>query len=302
MIRWVTQHVRTFGAAIVRLASAPVATIFNVLVIAIALALPAAAYVAITNLQHAARAAAPEPQLTIFLALDAARSDVHAIDNRLKGHPLVARFRFVPREQALQEMKRVTGMTGITEGLDRNPLPDAFVVNAWEPTAEVLSQLQADMRGWPKVAHVQLDAEWAQRLDGVIKFARLAVLLLATVLAFALVAITFNTIRLQILTHREEVEVAKLIGATDGFIRRPFLYYGALLGAIGGLAACGLIWAGTTLLEGAISELARAYGTEWHLKNLALRDSLSILAFAAALGWLGAWISVGRHLANARPN
>ena len=125
--------------------------------------------------------------------------------------------------------------------------------------------------------------------------------MLGTLLAFALVAITFNTIRLQILTRREEIEVATLIGATDGFIRRPFLYYGALLGAAGGLAAWGLISAGAFYLEAAVGDLARAYGADWRLRNLALRDTLSLVAFAAVLGWLGAWLSVGRHLSQTRP-
>ena len=223
------------------------------------------------------------------------------IDTRLKAHRQVARFRFVPREQALEEMKRASGMAGITEGLERNPLPDAFVIDAWDASPAALERLQAELRAWPKVAHVQLDAEWAQRLDGVIKFGRIAVLLLATLLAFALVAVTFNTIRLQILTQREEIEVAKLIGATDAFIRRPFLYYGALLGLCGGLAAWGLVGGATGVLNGALTDLAQLYGARWEVRNLALRDGASLVVFAAALGWLGAWLSVARHLAECIP-
>ena len=301
MINWAAQHARTVGAAAARLARSPVTTIFNVLVIAVALALPAGLYIALLNLQSAARGAAPEPQLTVFLAVEAAEADARDIDARLKAHPDVARFRFVPREQALEQMKRASGMSAIAEGLERNPLPDAFVIDAWDTGAEALSRLKAEMEAWPKVAHVQLDAEWAQRLESVVKFGRLATLMLGTLLAFALVAITFNTIRLQILTRRDEIEVATLIGATDAFIHRPFLYYGGLLGIVGGLAAWGLIAAGTLLLDDAVADLARAYGADWHLKNLALRDSLSLIAFAAVLGWLGAWLSVGRHLSRARP-
>ena len=148
---------------------------------------------------------------------------------------------------------------------------------------------------------MQLDAEWAQRLDAVLNLGRIALMLLATLLAFALVAVTFNTIRLQILTQREEIEVATLIGATDAFIRRPFLYYGALLGVLGGLAACGFVWAATTVLNGALTDLSYLYGARWEVSPLAGRDALSLLAFAAGLGWLGAWLSVGRHLAHVRP-
>jgi len=134
-----------------------------------------------------------------------------------------------------------------------------------------------------------------------LKLARLAVGLLATLFAFALVAVTFNTIRLQILTRREEIEVSKLIGATDPFIRRPFLYFGALQGLAGGLASWAIIWAGVQLLNGALAELAQLYDTRFELRHLGLEDSLSLLVFSAGLGWFGSWLSVSRHLAQIEP-
>jgi len=134
-----------------------------------------------------------------------------------------------------------------------------------------------------------------------LKLARLAVGLLATLFAFALVAITFNTIRLQILTRREEIEVAKLIGATDPFIRRPFLYFGALLGLAGGLAAWAILWAGLLLLNGGLADLAQLYATHVELRHLNAADSASLLVFSAWLGWFGAWLSVNQHLAQIAP-
>jgi cell division transport system permease protein len=116
-------------------------------------------------------------------------------------------------------------------------------------------------------------------------------------LAFALVAVTFNTIRLQILTQREEIEVAGLIGATARFIRRPFLYYGAVLGLLGGLVAWAVVWLATRALNAALTDLSALYGASWVLRSLSVRDGLALLVFAAALGWLGAWLSVSRHLA-----
>jgi cell division transport system permease protein len=301
MRAWLLHHLRALGATLGKLGRSPLSTLFNVIVVAIALALPAGLYVALTNIQHAVRTLSPEPQLTVFVALDATKADVSLIDTRLKEHPQVARLRYVPRERALEDMKRSSGMGGIVEALDRNPLPDAFVVDAADAAPDVMDRLRTEIGAWPKVAHVQLDAEWAQRLDAVLKVGRAALLLLGTVLAFSLVAITFNTIRLQMLTQREEIEVTTLIGATDGFIRRPFLYYGALLGLIGGLAACGLVWTATTVLNGALIDLSYLYGARWEVAQLSWRDSTSLLAFAAALGWLGAWMSVARHLARVRP-
>jgi cell division transport system permease protein len=301
MRAWLLHHVRAAGATLGKLGRSPLSTLFNVIVVAIALALPAGLYVGLTNVQQAVRTLSPEPQLTVFVALDATKAEVSLIDTRLKEHPQVARLRYVPRERALEDMKRSSGMGGIVEALDRNPLPDAFVLDAADPAPEVMERLRTEIGAWPRVAHVQLDAEWAQRLDAVLKVGRAALLLLGTVLAFSLVAITFNTIRLQMLTQREEIEVTTLIGATDGFIRRPFLYYGAVLGLLGGLAACGLVWTATTVLNGALIDLSYLYGARWEVAQLSWRDSASLLAFAAALGWLGAWMSVARHLARVRP-
>lgn len=284
-----------------KLGRSPFTSLFNVLVVGIALALPAGLYVGLANVQKAVRTVSPEPQLTLFMAVDAGRADVSLIDTRLKEHPQVARMRYVPRERALEDMKRVAGMGGVVEALDRNPLPDAFVIDAADSSPDVLDRLKADFAAWPKVAHVQVDTEWAQRLDAALKVGRVALMLFGTVLAFALVAITFNTIRLQILTQREEIEVATLIGATDSFIRRPFLYYGAGLGVLGGVAACGFVWAATTVLNGALIDLSYLYGARWELGLLGIRDGLSLLGFAAVLGWLGAWLSVGRHLSHVRP-
>ena len=295
------QQWRSLGATLGKLLRFPLSTLFNVVVLGIALALPAALYVGLVNLQHAARAAAPEPQLTVFMALDATRAHTREVETRLTKHAQVAKLRYVPREQALEEMKRASGVAGIAEGLGYNPLPDAFVVDARDSSPGALQRLRTELAGVPKVARVQLDSEWAQRLDALLKLGRLALMLLATLLAFALVAVTFNTIRLQILTQREEIEVATLIGATAAFIRRPFLYYGALLGLLGGVASCVLVWAAATALNGALADLAYLYGARWQLRYLSAVDAVSLLAFAAALGWLGAWLSVSRHLADARP-
>lgn len=294
---WLRQHARALGGAVGKLLAFPLATAFNVMVLAIALAFPAGLYVGISNLQRAARHTAPEPQITVFMALDATRAEVRDIDAQLKKHKGVARVRYVTREQALDGLKQAEGMAGIAEALGQNPLPDAFIIDASDSAPDSLQRVRAELAGWPKVASVQLDAEWAQRLDAVLKLGRAALMLLATFLAFALVAVTFNTIRLQVLTQREEIEVATLIGATSAFVRRPFLYSGALIGLLGGLAAWALVWLAATLLDGALGDLAALYGARWTLQNLASPDAASLLVFAAALGWLGAWMSVARHLA-----
>ena len=301
MKAWFWHHVDTFFTTLARFARAPFATLFNVGVIGIALALPAGLYVALANLQGYAQALASDPQLSVFLALDAGGADAEKIETRLRQHPDVRELRYVSREQALKELKASTGLADVVDSLSQNPLPDAFVVKARDATHQALEKLRDELSRWPKVSHVQLDAAWARRLEAGVKLARLAVWMLATLFAFALVAVTFNTIRLQILTRREEIEVAKLIGATDSFIRRPFLYFGALQGLAGGLAAWAIIWAGLQLLTGGLAELSELYATRIELRHLTAEDSASLLVFSAWLGWFGAWLSVNQHLAQIDP-
>jgi cell division transport system permease protein len=301
MKAWFWHHLYTFATTLARFARTPVATLLNVGVIGIALALPAGLYVALANLQGYARALASDPQLSVFLAYEAGRAEAEKIEARFRRHPGVRELRFVSRDQALKELKASTGLADVADSLSRNPLPDAFVVQPRETAPQALEKLRDEVSRWPGVSHVQLDAAWARRLEAGLRLAQLAVWLLATLFAFALVAVTFNTIRLQILTRREEIEVAKLIGATDPFIRRPFLYYGALQGLTGGLAAWAIIWIGVHLLNGGLAELSQLYATHIELRHLSPEDSASLLAFSAWLGWFGSWISVSQHLARIEP-
>ncbi len=296
MKMWLAAHRRACTGTLARLAAAPLASVFNIAVIGTALALPLGFYVLLANLQGLARDFSPQPQLSVFLAQDAAAGDVRALEQRLKTQPGIAGSRFVPRVQALETLKSRAGLADVIAGLPTNPLPDAFVVTASASDAAALEALRAEFARWPKVAEVHVDSDWARRLDSLLALGRYAVLMLAAALALALVAITFNTIRLQILTQRDEIEVAKLIGATDGWIRRPFLYFGGILGAAGGAAAWLMIWITLLVFNTQLSALSELYGIPLQLAHLSAGDSLAALLFAATLGWFGAWLSVRRHL------
>ncbi|MDH3287741.1 MAG: permease-like cell division protein FtsX [Betaproteobacteria bacterium] len=297
MNAWLWSHVDAFVTTLARLVRTPVATLLNVGVLGIALALPTGLYVALANVQGHAQALAADPRLSVFLALDAGRTEIVRTGTRLREHPGVGSVRYVSRDEALGQLKTRTGLADVVDSLAENPLPDAFVVQPRDAAPQALEQLRDELRGWPKVAHVQLDAMWARRLEAALRLARLAVWLLATLFAFALVAVTFNTIRLQILTRREEIEVAKLIGATDPFIRRPLLYFGAVQGLAGGLAAWAIVAISLYWLNGGLANLSQLYGTPLELQQLTPEDGLSLLLFSAVLGWFGAWLSVNQHLA-----
>lgn len=298
---WFSHHSYALVLALKRLAGAPVGSLLSITVMGIAFSLPAGIYMLLENLQAFSGQVSGAPQLSLFLKLDANNEEVAQIESRLREHPRVASFEFISRESALAQLKQDSGLGDIADSLEQNPLPDAFVINARTLSPEALEELRAELRTLHGVEHAQLDSAWAKRLDALLKLGRLAVLILAGLLSFALVAVIFNTIRLQILTKRDEIEVSKLIGATNGFIRRPFLYFGAIQGMAGGAAAWLIISLGIHLIDDELAELMRLYEVDLRLYHLSPEDSASLLLFSACLGWVGAWLSVANHLWKTEP-
>ncbi len=301
LIAWLRHHRRALAAALAKFSAQRSAALLNALVIGIALALPAGGYALVSSLRALVGSVPLEPALTVFLRAEAKRADVEALAQRLKSDPRVREATFVPREQALKELQATEGLAEVVAALNRNPLPDAYVVRPRVRESAALEELAGNLRTLPAVAHVQADAAWARRLAALASTARLAIGLLALVLAFGLVAITFNTIRLQIVTQRDEIEISKLVGATDAFIRRPFYYLGALQGLAGGALALLLVWGGLAALDRGVAEVAASYGSSFRLAFLGAGDALAVLAFASALGWFGAWLSVSKYLLEIEP-
>ncbi|MEO8343051.1 MAG: permease-like cell division protein FtsX [Gallionella sp.] len=284
-----------------RMFASKLAGIFNILVIGIALSLPAGLYVLLQNAQGLVAQLSSTPQISLFISMDAKSDDVDMLRKQLEQHPAIARVEFIARGQALEQLKQSTGLADVIGGLSQNPLPDAFIVYPKSGAAQSLDELRTELAKLPKVEQVQLDSAWAYKLEALLKFGRMMVLILAGLLSLALIAITFNTIRLQILTQRDEIEVAKLIGATNGFIRRPFLYFGALQGLLGGIMAWLIITLSLLLLNQQLNVLTQLYASQFILHPLSLGDSLTLLLFSMYLGWLGAWLSVARHLSQIEP-
>jgi len=293
---WLTQSLHMWVFALRRLFATPVASLLNILVIGIALSLPAGVYVLLQNVQSLAEQMAGAPQLSVFLSMNANKDDIARIGKQLQQHEAVDHAEFVPREQALEQLKHSTGLADVIGGLTQNPLPDAYIVYPKKSGAQTLEALRDELRKLPRVEHVQLDSAWAHKLEALLKFGRMAALILAVLLSFALVAVTFNTIRLQILTRREEIEVSKLIGATNAFIRRPFLYFGMLQGLLGGAAAWLILSVSLALFNRSLAGLAQLYASNFTLHALSAGDSLTLLLFSSWLGWVGAWLSVAQHL------
>ncbi len=293
---WFASHRRTLFGALSRIITSPLANLLNIAVIGIALALPLGLHVMIINLQDLARNFSPHPQISIFLVRNAGEGQARAIGQRLRAHAGITGYRFVPRTQALADLQSRSGLGDVIAGLRENPLPDAYVVNAEKRTAPDLQALRAEFSRWPGVAEVHVDSDWARRLDSMLALGRIAVLMLGSALGLALIATTFNTIRLQILTQRDEIDVVRLIGATDAYVQRPFLYFGSMIGTAGGLMAWMMIWIGLQAFHIQLLPLADLYGIPVQLAHLDGIDSAYAILFAAGLGWCGAWLSVRRHI------
>lgn len=284
---WLRQHRQALRSALRRMG------VLNALVIGVALSLPAGGYALLANLQQVAQRFTLEPQLSVFLKPEAKRAE---LEGRLRADARVAQLRFVSRDEALKELRQSEGLAEVVAALERNPLPDAFVLRARDGSAAALEALAADVRAMSGIAQVQVDSAWAQRLGALARIGRLALVALAVLLATGLVAVTFNTIRLQILTQRDEIEVSQLLGATDAFIRRPFFYLGLLQGLAGGGLGLAILWAGLATLNQGVRDLAQAYGSSFQLAYLPGPEALMVLALSAFLGWAGALLSVSKYL------
>lgn len=295
MSAWLSQHRAAVAAAFRRLLAAPMSTLLSLLVIGIALTLPAFGYVLLDNLRELGSRASGVKQISVFMELGASRKEVAEIESRLRQESGV-QWRFVPREEALKRLQQTDDMAEIVASLPRNPLPDAFIVEPADTEPAALESLGKAFASWPKVSHVQLDSAWVKRFDAFLRLGRLALAMLAGLFAAGLVAVTFNTIRLQVMARAAEIEVARMIGATDAFIRRPFYYFGALQGALGGLVAAGIVLGGLQLLAGPVGELAALYGASFALKAPAAIGTAVLAAGGAVLGWLGAQLSVSLSL------
>jgi cell division transport system permease protein len=234
---YITTQVRAFLLALRRLAAMPLDTLLAVFGIGIVLALPACAYVVLKPVAELMQGGSATPQLTLFLHVTAERSANAALEVRVKALPEVRATRLLTREDTLARMKTVDGLAEAIGVLPKNPFPDAIVVTPADLRPETLETLAASLRQWREIEHVQVDADWARQLAAVVRLAQTGLYLLAGLLGLGALAIVFNTTRQQAVARRAEVEVSRLLGATDAFIRRPFVWHGALLGLGGGLCA-----------------------------------------------------------------
>jgi cell division transport system permease protein len=293
-MKWLREHLFAMRDVGNRILHAPLSFSFNVLVIALALVLPVAGLTLIDNVRPISRQLVIEPEIAVFLTPDLSRERATAMAATMRklaqASDVSIKLEFIPRETALANMKIQAGLSDVVSTLGSNPLPDAY------GTAARIEKLAENIRQLESVETVQLDTVWVKRLAALLQLAGTLLWILSATLCGVVVAVVFNTIRLQIVTHSEEIHVSQMLGATDAYVARPFYYTGAMLGLVAGGLSLLIVLLGLTLLNGSIIELAQSYGSTFTLQPLALTSAALLLLSSTGLGMLGAALSAGRAL------
>jgi cell division transport system permease protein len=297
------RHAQALLGSLGRLARQPFAAFLTILVIGIALALPAALYLAVANMRVVTAGLDDTVQLSAYLGLATSQADARALSTRIAKMPGVASTELVSPEEGLAEFRQVSGIGDALDALDANPLPWLVKVRPAPPrdTAPEVERLAAEIRGLDGVDLVEADTAWVRRLHAIEDTMQQLVLVVGALLAAGVLGVVGNTIRLEIDGRRAEIEVTKLVGGSNAFVRRPFLYSGLWQGLFGGLLAATLIAAGLAALAPFIARVAAAYGSSFGLKGLSIREWPLLVAGGAALGFLGAWLAAAYHLRRIEP-
>lgn len=299
---WLTRHASTSIGALGRLSQQPFASLMIVLVIAVTLALPAAINVVVKNAQSVSSSWNNALDFSVYLKLDISVSEAEGLARLIRQRADVESVDLVTADAALAEFKLASGFGEALDQLGNNPLPHALVVRPSPGnTGASLTLLQEEIGNLPETELVQVDTEWVHRFHAILDIVRKAIAIGAALLGIAIVVIIGNTIRLDIENRREEIEVTKLIGASNAFVRRPFLWTGFWYGLLGGTSALLLVQYGLYLLREPVTRLAGLYQGNISVATLGVSESLTIIGAAIFLGLFASWVTAARHMRRIEP-
>ncbi|TWI54142.1 cell division transport system permease protein [Pseudomonas duriflava] len=284
-----------------RMARQPIGSFLTCLVMGIALALPMGVSLLLSNVERLGGSWQRAAQISVFLDLNIQEEQGKQLQEQITALPDVVNVRWIGRDEALQELQQQAGLGEALKELPENPLPSVISVTPREIDKGRLDMLRSQLAELPGVQQVQLDMQWVERLTAILKLGERFVFGLTVILIVALLLVIGNTIRLAIENRRTEIEVIKLVGGTDGYVRRPFLYMGALYGVGAGVAAWGLLAFGLDWLNEAVIDLAGLYGSDFALAGVSFDEGMQLLIGAILLGYIGAWLAVARHLRELAP-
>ena len=299
---WFLLHVSTCVGALGRLARQPFASLMTILVIAVTLALPASMHLVIKNAQTISNNWENALDFSVYLKSNVALNDANQLVDLIKQRADVAQVTLISAQDALEEFKLASGFGNALDHLKTNPLPHTLVVRPSSANTELsLTLLHEELGNLPESDLVQIDTDWVQRFHAILDILRRAIAIGAGLLGVAIVVIIGNTIRLDIQNRSEEIEVTKLIGASNAFVRRPFLYSGLWYGLGGGLFALSLVGYGLYALEQPVRRLAGLYNSAFTVLELDLSESLIIVGIGVLLGLAGSWLAAARHMRRIEP-
>ena len=298
MKHYLILHLRAALNSLGQLSQKRVATLANIMVIAIALALPAAFYLAIQNISDASRGLGESTQLTVFLQTDVNQSSAEKLSKKIRQRVDITDVNIISKEQGLNELKDYSGFGETITALAENPLPIVLQIQPIDQLSSTseLNQLMAELRQFPEVDIVQLDLMLVKRLQSIVNIGQRVVWILGLLFCLAVIFIVGNTIRLELQMRHDELEITKLMGATNRFVRRPFLYTGAWLGFFGSMIACIIVAVIYTAIQSPANQLSGLYESAFQLNFLTASELMMLLLAGVGTGVLGAWMSASRHL------
>ncbi|MGS2723428.1 permease-like cell division protein FtsX [Porticoccus sp. GXU_MW_L64] len=300
---WLNHHRSSAISAWRKMREMPLQATMTTLVIAIALALPAALYAVVNNVQQVSDGIESSAQMSLYLEHGSSLSAANKLQLQLKTRPLVSRAQLVSAQDALQEFQSHSGLGDALAQLDENPLPHVLVLEFDQAAVspEQLSAMADELQKLPLVDSVRLDMQWVQRLHAILEMGRRVAFALGIALALGVLLVIGNTIRLAVENRRDEIVVVKLVGGTNGYVRRPFLYTGLWYGLAGGLLGWLLVCAGLLWLGASVAHLSALYDSGFKVVNLGIVELATLLVGGGGLGLVGAWLAVGRHLGDIEP-
>ena len=299
---WFSRHGATAFGSLVRLLRQPFASLMIILVIAVTLAIPAALNLVVHSAVAVSSGWANALDFSIYLKRGVSESEARGLAKIIGERADVESVRLITADEALADFKKQSGFGDALDALTENPLPHTLVIRpAAANTTQSIILLQEELGNLPEAEFVQADTEWVRRFHAILDIVRRAIVIGASLLGLAIVVIIGNTIRLDIQNRREEIEVTKLIGASNGFVRRPFLWSGFWYGLTGGLLALGLVQYGLHLMAQPAARLASLYQSTATVLGLSLEESLAIIGIGVLLGLVGSWFAVARHLRRIEP-
>lgn len=296
MKNWFSQHMQTLELVLRRFKTNKLSTLLICLAIGVTLALPSILYAVLDSANGLANNVKSESKISVFLTLNHDDAAVGNITTALKNEAQINRFKFVSKDNALKNLQAADANKDVLNSLQNNPLPDAFLIEPKQLDNDSITRLKSTLSKLDGVEEVIVDGAWLKRLNALLTLGQKALSIVAGLLAFALVAVIGNTLRMQILTQQAEIELSYLIGATKSFIRRPFLYAGALYGLLGGLFALLITFVSVGLFNQSLAPLAAEYQANFSLHLPSFSICLVICALALLLGIIAAYLAVSKSL------